>query len=299
MGDMDQLRDGQISANLKNEGNPFREKEEINISDYLRIFSRRRWSIIAIWLAVGAIAIIYNFSATKYYSSRASIIIKTSSPVSVLRTKETAYPNYLSTRVDFETKTKMITSRPILAKAAEKLVAVGYYRPDNFEKMSEENKQETYKSVGSKLGGKVSYAEVEQTNMVQITAVDTDPRRAAATANALAEAMVNYNALEQEMWALSSLKFLNQQLEEARQRLGQAEAKLFEYKEKLRLIKPTWPPGGLGCRTNCRRSISISGPKRRGCRRSSPSWPARITANILPQLLAGGERVRSAWIAAA
>ena len=87
------------------------------------------------------------------------------------------------------------------------------------------------------MGGSVSYQDVESTNLVYISAIDTDPKRAADIANAVSEAMVNYNALEQEMSALNSLKFLNQQLEEARDRLTQAEAKLFEYKTNNQIFE--------------------------------------------------------------
>jgi len=236
MTELEQLRQEQLN-NLLNSDNLISEKGEINISDYLRIFSRRRWSILALWLGVMAVAFIYNFLATEIFSSRASIIIKVGSPSTLLRTRETTITPYLSTRTDFKTKTKLITSRPILAKAGEKLVAQGYFRPADFENMSPDAKQAHYKKVGGRLGGKIGYTEVEQTNLVYISCIDTDPRQAAAIANAVAEAMVNYNAMEQEMTALNSLKFLNQQLEDARQRLGQAESKMYEYKQKNQIFE--------------------------------------------------------------
>jgi polysaccharide biosynthesis transport protein len=240
MADLDRRRGDAISNQaLRQEQDLFREREEINLSDYLRIFSRRRWSILAIWLSVVAIAFIYNFVATKLYASRSAIIIKVGATPTVFRTKETSYPNTMLLRTEFETKTKMITSRPVLAKASEKLVAAGYFRPEKFEKMSEEEKDKLYKGIGAGLGGKVSSMIVENTNLVYITATDTDPKRASAIANAVAEAMVNYNAMEQEMWALNSLKFLNQQLEEASDRLTAAEAKLSDYKLKNKIFERT------------------------------------------------------------
>ena len=238
MADLDHRRGDALSNQvLRQEADLFREREEINLSDYLRIFSRRRWSVLAIWLSVVAIAFIYNFVATKVYASRSAIIIRVGTTPTVFRTKETYFPNNMLLRTEFETKTKMITSRPVLAKAAEKLVASGYFRPDNFEKMNEEEKQKLYKGVGGSLAGRVNSLIVENTNLVNITATDTEPKRAAAISNAVAEAMVNYNAMEQEMWALNSLKFLNQQLEEAGERLSQAEVKLSEYKQKNKIFE--------------------------------------------------------------
>jgi len=245
MADLEQLKQEQTSHLLSMDRNLLTEKDDINLSDYLRIFSRRRWSILAIWLSVVAIAFIYNFTATEIFSARSSIIIRVGTPTTVLRTKETSPQSYLMTRVDFLTKVRLINSRPILSKAAEKLVAQGYFRPANFEKMSEDEKQKLYKRVGASLAGKVDYQEVENTNMVFIVVKDTEPRRAAAIANAVAEAMVNYNALEQEMWALNSLKFLNQQLEEARQRLALAESNLYEYKQRNQIFETSYDKAQL------------------------------------------------------
>lgn len=238
MADLEHLRgDTMGDRMLKHDADLFREREEINLSDYLRIFSRRRWSILAIWLSVVAVAFIYNFVATKLYASRSSIIIRVGTPASALRSREISFPNMIYLRTEFETKTKMITSRPVLAKAGEKLVAAGYFRPDNFEKMSEDEKQKLYKKIGATLAPRVSSKTVEQTNLVNISAIDTDPKRAAAIANAVGEAIVNYNAMEQTMWALNSLKFLNQQLEEARDRLSEAEAKFYDYKQKNKIFE--------------------------------------------------------------
>jgi len=240
MANIEQQGQDQIASYLKEGPGLFAEREEVNLSDYLRIFSRRRWSILAIWLSVVAIAFIYNFLATEIFQSRASIVIKVGTPGSVLRTRETIPSNYFVTRADFTTKTRMILSRPVLAKAAEKLIAADashYWRPLDFEKMSAEEKQGLYQRVGGGLGGKVSYQEIAQTFMVYIFGTDTDPTRAAAIANAVSEAMVNFNAVEQEMWALGSVKFLNQQLEDARQRLSQAESRFYEYKQKNKIFE--------------------------------------------------------------
>jgi polysaccharide biosynthesis transport protein len=246
MANLDHKRTDALGEHMaRPEADLFRERDEINISDYLRIFSRRRWSILAIWLSVVAIAFIYNFVATKLYASRAAIIIRVGTGPTVFRTKETYFPNNMLLRTEFETKVKMINSRPVLAKAGEKLVGAGYFRPENFEKLSEEEKQKLYKAVGSGLGGRVSTLSVENTNLVYITATDTEPKRAAAIANAVAEAMVNYNAMEQEMWALNSLKFLNQQMEEAGDRLNQAESKLSEYKQKNKIFETTLDKNAL------------------------------------------------------
>jgi len=215
----------------------FSESPEVTINDYIRIFSRRRWSILAIWLSVVLIAIIYNFVATKYYSSRASIIIRVGMPSSILKSTEINFPNFYAMKGDFDTKISIITTRPILLEAAKRLVEKGYFRPENFDQLSEEDKQNLYRNIAGGLTGKVNARVVEKTNLVYIFATDTDPKKAAAIANAMAEAMVSYNGLEQEILALNSLKFLDQQLEESRQRVSEAERKLFEYKQKNQIFE--------------------------------------------------------------
>ncbi len=237
MDNLAQRPESELERYFRPEQSMFGTRPEVSLVDYLRIFSRRKWSILAIWLTIVMVALIYNMVATKYYQSRSSIIIRVGSPVTVLKTREITFPNYFAQRSQFQTKTKLITTIPILTKAAEILVNKGYFRPPNFEQMSEEEKEKLYRRIAKFLRGRVSSKVVEKTSLIHIFAVDTDPKRASAIANAVAEAMVNYNTLEQEMIALNSLKFLNQQLEEARKRLSEAEAKLYEYKQRNKIFE--------------------------------------------------------------
>jgi len=236
MGELNQRNESPISHHVQEPG-MFLESPEVNIGNYIRIFSRRRWAILAIWLGVVLVALVYNFVATEYFNSRASIIIRVGMPSSVLKSRELTFPNPYAMRSDFDTKTSIITSRPILLEAAKRLIEKGYFRPANFEQLSEEEKQNVYRQVAAGLQGRVSSKVVEKTNLVHIFATDSNPGRAAEIANAVAEAMVSYNVMEQEILALSSLKFLNQQLEEARQRVSEAERKLFEYKQKNQIFE--------------------------------------------------------------
>ena len=215
----------------------FSEQQTANLSDYIRIFIRRKWSIFLIFSSVIIIALVYNFTATKYYRARSTIMIRPQVSSDILKTKQIVFPNYYEKRSGFETKVNIITTLPILTRAGKILVEKGYFRPPNFEQLNEEQKELLYKKVGKALRGKVSSKNIEKTRLVDIFVIDTDPKRVAAIANAVAEAMVEYNSLEQEMISYNSLKFLNQQLENARKRLSEAENKLYQYKQKNKIFE--------------------------------------------------------------
>ena len=215
----------------------FSESQEISLADYLRIFLRRKWSILVILSTVVMIAIVYNYAATKYYQARSTIMIRPQTSSDILKPKQIVFPNYFEKRSGFETKINIITTLPILTRAGKILVEKGYFRPPNFEQLSEAEKEALYKKVGKILRKKISTKHIENTRLVHIFVVDTDPKRVSAIANSVAEAMVEYNTLEQEMISYNSLKFLNQQLEDARKRLSEAEAKLYEYKQKNKIFE--------------------------------------------------------------
>ncbi len=236
MDTLEHRKPDQLAPGLS-EGGLFSEGPEASVGDYIRIFSRRRWAILAIWVAVMSVAFIYNFVATPYFMSRATIIIRVGMQTNVMKAKEISFPNAYAMYGEFNTKTSIITTQPILSEAAKKLMEKGYYRPPNFDQLSEEEKQAEYRRIGSALLSSVSSKVIEKTNLVYIFGTDTNPKRAAAIANSVAEAMVDYNVLEQEILALNSLKFLDQQLEEARQRVSENERRLFEYKQKNQIFE--------------------------------------------------------------
>jgi uncharacterized protein involved in exopolysaccharide biosynthesis/Mrp family chromosome partitioning ATPase len=202
------------------------------LTNYLRVLQRRKYTIVTVVVIMMGFALFYNFTATKIYQARSSIIIRRANPISTFRGSKLSFPNFVAERAEYETKLKIITTRPILEKLVHKMIEKGHWSHLNLPELSEDEKKKLITRKANSIGGKVTVDAIKKTNLVNLFVRHPNRLMAAEIANNLAEILVERNLSEQRRMANSSLTFLSEQLDEARVKLEEAESKLYEYKAK-------------------------------------------------------------------
>jgi succinoglycan biosynthesis transport protein ExoP len=130
---------------------------EPTLRGYLHIVRTRRWWVVAFALLGLGLSLAFSLTATKQYTATAQLLVQ-----SVGSSTSAASGGYQITATDVQTELQLVTSAQVQSAVRAKL--------------------------GSVPG--ISASEVGPTNVIAVTAVDTDPARAALIANTYARAFV-------------------------------------------------------------------------------------------------------------
>lgn len=182
-----------------------RADEVLSLQDYLAILRRRRWLIAIVTTLVVVTSVTTSLMMTPVYEGSAEVVVEP-----VRRSQEVSLENLLSaSSAAVATEQRVITSRAVAERVADIVDA--------------EDVSELLKNV--------EVATVRDTRVVEIRYRDTDPVRAAATADAFADAYLDLRrdqAVDEMLRARSSLE---QRSDDLRQRI-------IELDEQLRAREP-------------------------------------------------------------
>ncbi|HAO20796.1 MAG TPA: hypothetical protein DCQ37_10230, partial [Desulfobacteraceae bacterium] len=56
------------------------KEQEIDVRQYIRVLSKRRWVVIAVFMLIVIMAAIYSFTAVPIYQAKARIVIEKENP---------------------------------------------------------------------------------------------------------------------------------------------------------------------------------------------------------------------------
>jgi succinoglycan biosynthesis transport protein ExoP len=201
------------------------------LRDYLLILRERMWLVVVVFLAVFLASLIYTLTATKLYTSVASIEILARDPV-VMKVQEVR-ANDLHGPEDLNTEVKILESASLAQKVAQRLTA------DESKKL-----MLPYEKEGS--GDPVvpetiifkfrKILPARMTRVIQVVYTHPDPDMAARVANLYVEEFINYNVrwrVDESMKAVEDLKIRAEQQAKKVQELGNS---LQDYREKQNLV---------------------------------------------------------------
>jgi capsular exopolysaccharide synthesis family protein len=134
---------------------------EPTLRGYLHILRAGRWWVVAVSLLGLGVSLALSLTAAKQYSATAQLLVQSVGSVNLATGANTTEP----TSADVETELQLVTSAQVQNQVRAKL--------------------------GSAPG--ISAAEVGETNVIAVTAVSSDPARAATIANTYARAFVRWS----------------------------------------------------------------------------------------------------------
>ena len=148
---------------------------ELNLRDYLRIFHKRKFTIITVFLAVTIGSVIHLSMQPAIYRVSTTVKILERQSIAGLLTEWIVY----SPANVMESQAKIITGFPIMRKVALRLGLIDDSTPTS-----------KIHSVVGGLQGSVTTGIVERTNVIRIVAVASNPKEAMDLAATVAQVYV-------------------------------------------------------------------------------------------------------------
>ncbi len=206
-----------------------------SIQDYLRIFVKRRWTILAVFVTVVALAALKTFTATPIYQATVQLLIERQPP-RVLETQTQPSYDYYGEEF-YQTQYKLLESRALAKKVADKL---NLKSRQPYAKMFEglpadvdqATKQRLEESLVDVVTGGIEVEPVRTSRLVNVSYSSPDPKFAAEVANTLGQAFIEQSLDLRFAASQEAAQWLKRKLVEARQKLEESEAKLNQYKRQ-------------------------------------------------------------------
>ncbi len=201
------------------------DKDTIELKEIVDIFKRRKVYILSFLVFTVLLAILYIAHATPIYRATVTVMIKLEPP-RLLPLKSAAdlqQTDYWFAKDYYNTQIKIIKSK----KVAEKVVKMLNLRDPH-----DKNKYIDPSYVMSKI----IVTPVENTQLVNISVEDPDPKFAAKLANAVADAYAEVNIEERIKLAESAVTWLSKRLEEMKKLLRESQEKLFNFRKSNDII---------------------------------------------------------------
>ena len=242
-------------------------EEEISLQDYIRVLRKRKWTIFTITIIAIIVVLIANFFMPPIYKATTTVLISESGAQQAIFGGAEANLIF-GTADEVETQIEILKSYSIAQGAAERLPA------DIFEKVRAENfekKKENYRwltNILDKLGlknfidsilglnnhdhskedelfledtikqirGSVTVNSVRDTNIIEISSENNNPKLAAEIANTIAVVFVDKSFIANRSKASEAKKFIEEQLLEKEKELTREEEEKLQYKKQENIL---------------------------------------------------------------
>ncbi|MBI3030231.1 MAG: SPOR domain-containing protein [Candidatus Rokubacteria bacterium] len=202
---------------------------EMSLRDHWRIIRRRRWTIIVCSLMVGLFAFWFARQREPEYQSTAAIKFEQSTSLTGLLVEVLSF----SPSDTIETQAAIVRSFPVMEQVAKRLGELPTTMPPDAVKESR-----AYTGVVDALAAKVRTNRVASTNILEITATSSDPRKTKDLANAVAEVYRDVQSRTRNARIVEARQFIEQQLKELEGRVKRAEEAMWAFREANRVIAP-------------------------------------------------------------
>lgn len=200
-----------------------------NISEFLRVLYRGRWTILVSFFAIVGAATVLTYRMQPEYTATASLLILDRNPMEAALLNERPGPIPKSRNLN---AMEILQSRRI-AEDVVRALANSPYKAE-LELMRESDatgKPITFDGRVTELRINSSASLLKDTDMLKVSVTAHSPFEAAFLANAIAEQFYRYS-LQAARGEISDIRqFLEQQLEVVRQQLSQSEEMERAYKE--------------------------------------------------------------------
>jgi len=191
---------------------------QLSGKDLVFFLRKQAWLVGLVFALVLGTAVFYSLGLPSVYLAQAKIAIDPLAAKQALPQQFASYETYFLTNLNFETEIEILRSRPLAERVARALAA-GEQRSN----------EEAMHLEARRVQGAVSVRRVENTRLIAIQVRDSDPRRAADTANMMAE---QYKALSSDMRLESYRKshaWLQEQIADLEGQVQSAEQELIDY----------------------------------------------------------------------
>lgn len=196
-------------------------KIEMNLTDYLRVIRKRKWIIILCFVLIVASTAYYTFQQTPIYRTACKVKIEQRKSVAEILTELITW----SSADALASQASMIVSFQVMEKVAERLNLV-----------NSDTDPEARSARTARLQGQVQTERVEDTNIISISVVSSNPEEAMTIANTVAEVYVETHFENKKLEAKNVMQFVEDQMDGYFKELQESEEALLMFKQENPLV---------------------------------------------------------------
>jgi uncharacterized protein involved in exopolysaccharide biosynthesis len=229
-------------------------EQSLHLSEYYYILRKHRWMVIAAFIIIVTLTMLFTFLTKPVYRAAATMAIEKERGSSPLTGDTIDYEGYLNQSITLNTHLRLINSRPIMKKVAEELeldkeedleVSPWAGLLSQFKKNIKllfgiEEKslsaEERIEAIAETLGSKTDVELIRDTILLNISVEDHDPVLARNIANAIASTYIEFNISNRLKYSQNTLTKMTDQLYEIKKRLEDSEAEFLEYKQEEKIF---------------------------------------------------------------
>ena len=228
------------------------KEDRVELVEYWRSISRRKWSVMGLALAITLLVAVIVYAIKPVYRSTATILIETgkSKVVSV----EEVYGGMSANREFFQTQAEIMRSRELARKVITKLGLTKHPEfdprqqepslwrkwtaPLGFDADPGEMTEETAeKRVLEQFVRQLAVEPVRLSQLVRISFESLDKEFSARVANTVADTFIENDLEARFQMTQKAADWLNSRISGLRQKLGESEKALQEYRERERIVE--------------------------------------------------------------
>jgi capsular exopolysaccharide synthesis family protein len=221
--------------------------DTIDLRQYAAMLLRRRWVILPVFVAVIVGTLVYTVRQPKVYQAVCTIIIDSAAPrvldaQQVQDVVESGAGGWMS-RDYYETQYKILTSRAVATRVAERLGLGSNLRFLGLESVKDAAEQERLRAAADAVGAvqrRLRVEPIKDSRVVRLVVEDGDPELAAVIANAFADAYVTESLAVRSTTTQSASTWLEQQLADLEVKLETSGRALFDFKKRNDIVSTSW-----------------------------------------------------------
>jgi succinoglycan biosynthesis transport protein ExoP len=225
--------------------------ETLDLVEYWRSITKRKWSILGLVGLVALIATLVVYSMRPLYRSTTTLMIE-QNKAKVVSIEEVYNAMGSGNREYFQTQVEIIKSRELARKVVEKLKLVAHpdydprqvkldglkaLYPLNWFRSNEAiSEEQATKAVIARFVNDLQVQPVRSSQLVQISFTSYDQELAARVPNTLADTFIENDLESKIRMTQKASAWLGEQMGDLRQKLNNSERALQEYRDRERIV---------------------------------------------------------------
>ena len=245
------------------------KEQEIDVRQYIRVLSKRRWVVIAVFMLIVIMAAIYSFTAVPIYQAKARIVIEKENPnlvsIQEVMAVDSTGTDYYQTQyniIESRTVAREVIRRLNLDKNPEFMPGTEDNMFSNIREWFREKRQSWKDQMDSLLSSeknkgntvpksdessqdsplvsafitRVKVSPIRNSRLVDVTAEAKNPALAARMANEVVKVYIDQNMETKLAAAKDAVRWLTERIEDERKKVETAENALLQYKQEQGII---------------------------------------------------------------
>ncbi len=219
----------------------------LDLRSYADTLLRRRWLAIPFFVVSMLMAAVLTLRQTRIYDATCTIVIDLTAPrvleKDVQEVVDTGTGGFWYSREYYETQYKVITSRAVAQRAADRLGLGSNSRFLGVEEASspaETERRHATKDPVAILQKNLKIDPIKESRIVRIRYEDPDREMAAMVANGVADAYVEHNLAVRSATTQNASEWLEGQLTDLEAKVASSSKALFDFKKTHDIVATTW-----------------------------------------------------------